>query len=141
MGGQQSTIHKGSSTNKDGSPCHPCFAFQAPFQQHASDPLGSPLPDTPLTKRKQQRGMYDQGGGTTKNGQPSNGQSTPIYSSRYGGLEKEPDSRSSIKTDSSLSNEEYQAKIYEGPVSASLCYVYLCVLHILSIIHELGGGN
>lgn len=109
MGGQQST----TGGTKVGDNCHPCFAFHAPFQQsQPSDPLGSPLPDTPVTKRKQ-RGIHDL---TPPNGQ--NGRSDPVYSSRYGGLEKEPDSSSNSKRMTSNGDEEYEAKIHEGPVSA-----------------------
>ena len=85
MGAQQSSAENGD--------CHPCFAFNAPFKRNvnSNDPLGSPLPDTPMSQRKKRE-----------------------FSSRYGGLEKEVSSVSAGK--SSLHNKSQTADFYEGAV-------------------------
>ena len=86
MGAQQSSgvVDNGDDNDKSNSNnnnCHPCFLIKAPFgnrNKNSNDPLGSPLPDTPLSSRKKQR----------------------EFSSQYGGLEKEV---SSFKSPSSVS--------------------------------------
>jgi hypothetical protein len=85
MGAQQS-----SGGNND---C--CFAFQAPFKRNtnSNDPLGSPLPDTPVSRRKRQE-----------------------FSSRYGGLEKEVSAASQSSFYTSNANTSRTANVFEGAV-------------------------
>ena len=89
MGAQQSSVGKDD--------CHPCFGLQAPFKRKVSsnDPLGSPLPDTPMSLRKKRE-----------------------FSSRYGGLEKEASSAggSSFIRNTSDGNKSRTADVHEGSV-------------------------
>jgi hypothetical protein len=112
MGSQQSTSGKSEA-------CQPCFAFQAPFRQkygnhNNSDPLGSPVPDTPMAQRKQR-----------ENGRRNdNNKENPIFSSRYGGLEKEVDAASRRTNENTTKDtldmmaesQQFRAEIHEGQV-------------------------
>jgi hypothetical protein len=125
MGAQQSSGVKddGDDDNSNNN-CHPCFLFKAPFgnrNNNSNDPLGSPLPDTPLSHRKKQR----------------------EFSSQYGGLEKEVSSfkspslvagnnNNNNNTSSSNSNHqnksESTADVYDGAVCLFLFfYILLCI--------------
>jgi hypothetical protein len=123
MGAQQSSgvIDIGDDNDKsnNNSNCHPCFLIKAPFgnrNKNSNDPLGSPLPDTPLSSRKKQR----------------------EFSSQYGGLEKEVSSFKSPSSasrnnnnnnnnpSSSTSNNQNESKstaeVYDGAVSLILFF-------------------
>jgi hypothetical protein len=75
MGGVQS----GTSHGADNGACGPCFA-KAPFAR-AIDPIGSPMPETPLHSRRKKLAVEDVMLGENRN--------NPIFSSKYSGLEKE----------------------------------------------------
>ena len=85
MGAQQSS---GGSDR-----CHPCFTFRAPFKRYLNDPLGSPLPDTPISKRKKRD-----------------------FSSRYSGLEKEVSTAGQSSYYTSNANNSRTADVHEGSV-------------------------
>lgn len=155
MGSQQSLAAiKGSKAEDDDNdngnqPCQPCFFFQAPFSktsgQHKKeyDPLGSPLPDTPMAvKRKKSHNGNGNGGGG--GGQRK---TNPVYSSQYGGLEKEVsdnnattkniNSRPSMDTLDALDeqeNNQYAAEVYEGKVSVALSYRSCSVLEASFVV-------
>ena len=88
MGAQQS-----SGGNDD---CQPCLGIGAPFRRKSSDPLGSPMPDTPISSRRKRR----------------------EFSSRYGGLEKEVSTatQSSFYSSSNGGNNSQAANVHEGSV-------------------------
>lgn len=87
MGAQQS-----SGGNDD---CQPCLGIGAPFRRKSSDPLGSPMPDTPISSRRKRR----------------------EFSSRYGGLEKEVSTATqSSFYSSSNGNNSQAANVHEGSV-------------------------
>ena len=92
MGAQQS-----SGGNDD---CYPCFAFPSVFRRHANsnDPLGSPLPDTPLSRRKRR-----------------------AFSSRYDGLEKELSSPGQARFYVSNTNSSRHGDVHEGLVRVTIC--------------------
>ena len=87
MGAQQS-----SDNNDD---CRPCFAFPSVFKRNANlnDPLGSPLPDTPVSRRKRRQ-----------------------FSSRYDGLEKEVSASSQTAFYELNPNGSQPADVHEGLV-------------------------
>ena len=82
MGAQQS-----SGGNDD---CQPCLGVGAPFRRKANDPLGSPMPDTPVSSRRKRREL-----------------------SRYGGLEKEVSPASFYGSNAHTSQT---ANVHEGSV-------------------------
>ena len=75
MGGAQSSTGHGA----EDSVCGPCFA-KAPFAR-SIDPIGSPMPETPLHSRRKKFAVEDAMLGENRN--------NPIFSSKYSGLEKE----------------------------------------------------
>ena len=87
MGNQQS-----SGGNDD---CQTCFALPSPFKRNgnSSDPLGSPLPDTPLVRRNKRE-----------------------FSSQYDGLEKELSANSQSSFYISNLYNSRQADVHEGSV-------------------------
>jgi serine/threonine protein kinase len=93
MGGGQSRqpvppplLQQGSNTSDDDNQsldeCKPCFFLGGHRRRDAAlDAIGSPLPDTPLMERRRREDVKK----AVRHG-------IPIFSSRYGGLEKEPSS-------------------------------------------------
>ena len=131
MGSQQSSGVKDDDedVDKSNNNCHPCFLIKAPFgnrNKNSNDPLGSPLPDTPLSNRKKHR----------------------EFSSQYGGLEKEVSSfkspsllsgnnnnnNNNNNTSSSNSNNQNESKstaeVYDGAVRFILYFFYIlfCII-------------
>ena len=88
MGAQQS-----SGSNDDD--CRPCFAFPSVFRRrdNSNDLLGSPLPDTPVSRRKRRE-----------------------FSSRYDGLEKEVSAFSQTAFYALNTNGSQAADVHEGLV-------------------------
>jgi hypothetical protein len=80
MGGGQSTKIREESEASDKGACLPCLPFQAPFAR-SSDPIGSPMPETPLHTRRKQHLVEDAILEKNRHNQ--------VFSSKYGGLEKE----------------------------------------------------
>eukprot|EP00529_Nitzschia_sp_RCC80_P022447 CAMPEP_0113485668 /NCGR_PEP_ID=MMETSP0014_2-20120614/24601_1 /TAXON_ID=2857 /ORGANISM="Nitzschia sp." /LENGTH=491 /DNA_ID=CAMNT_0000379319 /DNA_START=273 /DNA_END=1748 /DNA_ORIENTATION=- /assembly_acc=CAM_ASM_000159 len=90
MGSQQS--RDVGDDDDDDRPCQPCFFFNSPVARrnrgssgnkkgsNNKDPLGSPLPDTPAAVKKRKQAAANA---------ISNQKDNPIFSSKYGGLEKE----------------------------------------------------
>ena len=95
MGAQQS-----ADADED---CRPCFGIETPFKRNAklNDPLGSPLPDIPASRRKQRE-----------------------FSSRYDGLEKETSSASNMNSlygnVAQTNNSSRTAGVFEGSVRERL---------------------
>lgn len=99
MGSQQSRNTNGADIDHDddggGNPCRPCFFFNSPVAgskngkktKTSYDPLGSPVPDTPVTARQRKQAR--------QNGIAQGQSKDPVFSSRYGGLEKEVSTASS----------------------------------------------
>jgi len=106
MGAQQSSVGKDD--------CHPCFGLQAPFKRKVSsnDPLGSPLPDTPMSLRKKRE-----------------------FSSRYGGLEKEASSAggSSFIRNTSDGNKSRTADVHEGSDAEAALYEKYQLMEVLGV--------
>lgn len=102
MGGKQS-----QPVASGGGDCKPCFLFSP--GRAALDPIGSPVPDTPLLVRQRRQGVKD-AIGREKN---------PLYSSRYEGLEEEPSASYTVRSDASAGflkppEVEVEATVYEG---------------------------
>ena len=93
-----------SDKSKDGEDCEPCFLFRKPFKG-SEDPIGSPLPDTPVNQRRKK--AIDQVRGINR-------RDDTIFSSKYVGLEKE------VVNPSQRSLEEpagvHHAEVHEGKV-------------------------
>jgi len=102
MGAQQ------SSGGSDG--CHPCFAFRAPFKRYLNDPLGSPLPDTPISKRKKRD-----------------------FSSRYSGLEKEVSTAGQSSYYTSNANNSRAADVHEGSDAEAALYEKYQLMEVLGV--------
>lgn len=98
MGGAQSSLGNGAEHGV----CGPCFA-KAPFARSA-DPIGSPMPETPVHARRKKFAVEDAMRGQDRN--------NPVYSSKYSGLEKEVEPKK--KESGNL------AQIHEGKVSDRL---------------------
>jgi hypothetical protein len=101
MGGQQSSLIRNDSDVQD---CQPCFFVKAPFR--SNDPIGSPLPDTPIAARHRKQAVKNE----LKN---------TVYSSRYVGLEKEVVPNGSADS----LNGRHQAEVHEGKVSREEIFV------------------
>ena len=118
MGSQQSRdggVHNGGHDDGDGhsddrmtNPCQPClFFFNSPFardrgdggtaraRKGRNDHLGSPLPDTPVAVRQQRKQAAAKVAGGSRNNGIGSQRDNPVFSSKYGGLEKEVSSSSS----------------------------------------------
>ena len=109
MGGKQSAlIHTTSDVSGDDNDCN-CFFFKLPFK--SNDPIGSPMPETPLHQRAKRSAIK-----TALN----KVRESPVFSSKYGGLEKEVDYCS--KALSSIEDQEngHRAEVHEGKVSIIL---------------------
>jgi len=100
MGAQHSSDEKGD--------CQ-CFALKSPFKRNINshDPLGSPLPDTPISQRKKRE-----------------------FSSRYGGLEKEV---SSVKNSISGENKSRIANVHEGLDAEAALYEKYQLMEVLGV--------
>lgn len=98
MGGTQSS----SGHDIDDEQCTPCFT-KAPFARSARsvDPMGSPMPSTPIDARRKKFAVEDAMLGQNVN--------HPVFSSRYSGLEKE--------VEPTKKENGCGAQIYEGKVS------------------------
>lgn len=86
--------------------CHACFPFQAPFAKssnHNHDPIGSPMPETPIHARRKQHAIE---GAILEETTGSKGK--PVFSSKYSGLEKE--------VETSEHGNSNMAQIHEGKV-------------------------
>ena len=89
-----------ASSNQD---CVPCFLFRSPFR--SNDPIGSPMPETPVQQRKRHQAIKKALTGDQRN--------APAFSSKYMGLEKEVDvSKSNIEDQ----DNECRAEVHEGKV-------------------------
>lgn len=103
MGSQQSRPEN-QEEDGGGETCQPCFLFDG-FSKGLrsvagkSDPIGTPLPDTPVYQRRRREQL-----------QEALRKDNAQFSSKYAGLEKEP----SEKLNGSIT-EESCAQIYEGP--------------------------
>ena len=80
MGGEQSSLIRSESDASEDGACQPCFLFKAPFSR-SNDAIGSPMPETPLDQRRQQKAV--------KNALRKANRNNPVFSSKYLGLEKE----------------------------------------------------
>ncbi len=100
MGGRQSTLIREESGASQNENCQPCFPFQAPFAKANHDPIGSPMPETPLHARRKQQAIE---GAILEE---TRGQT--VFSSKYSGLEKE--------VEASEHQNGNLAQIHEGKV-------------------------
>jgi tRNA A-37 threonylcarbamoyl transferase component Bud32 len=119
MGGQQSRQTNGNGAQNGGrkeeqADCVPCF-FLGYFSKHlpgsrASDPIGTPLPETPLFQRKRRQQAVKAAMQKDED---------PVFSSKYCGLEKEKvmqnGSRSPFKEEEEVGMEPEGAEVHEGP--------------------------
>jgi len=101
MGSRQS--QPVSEEDDGGEACQPCFffdGFSKGLRQVAgkSDPIGTPLPDTPVYQRRRREKL-----------QEALRKDNPLYSSKYAGLEKEPSEHLNGIA------EEQDAQVHEGP--------------------------
>mmetsp|Transcript_26768 Transcript_26768/g.65101 ORF Transcript_26768/g.65101 Transcript_26768/m.65101 type:complete len:441 (-) Transcript_26768:298-1620(-) len=99
MGGGQSNTSHTDGADDDGAVCKPCFLFNSPIGR-SSDPMGTPMPETPIVHRRKRDAAIDKLREERK--------SDPVYSSQYFGIEKEVDPKSS------RSNGDKRAKVHEG---------------------------
>lgn len=117
MGGTQSS----SRHDAEDEPCGPCFT-KAPFARPTTrsiDTIGSPMPSTPIDARRKKFAVEDAMLGQTVN--------NPIFSSRYGGLEKE--------VEPTKKENGNGAQIYQGKVSHpsyEYCKRKLCIASLLT---------
>lgn len=105
MGGGQS---RENWEDDDDGVCKPCFLFRAPMpaSRTISDPMGSPLPETPMVDRRKREAAI------TNIQEDTN--PDPVYSSQYFGIEKEVDANASQDNPSS------RAVVHEGKVSLTI---------------------
>lgn len=119
-GGQSSLIRDGSDASNHGN-CLPCLPFKPNFPQANNDPIGSPLPDTPVHAKRKQHAVQDAL-------REENLLKTQVFSSKYGGLEKEVED---------LDQENGNvAVIHEGKVRISPTGERRISLHRKSYIHR-----
>jgi len=124
MGSQQSKVQSagnGSGSNGDGgedsaaassdADCRPCFFldhFSKALRKATSrgaDPMGTPLPDTPLYQRKKREQV-----------QKAMRNKDPVFSSKYGGLEKESaDMFIPPQSQQRLQPHQEESIVHEGP--------------------------
>ena len=119
MGSQQSR-DIGDDDDDDDRQCQPCFFFNSPVARRNGasgkkkgsnnrDPLGSPLPDTPVAVKKRKQ--------AAANAISNNQKDNPIFSSKYGGLEKEVST--STTASSSNANNNSNANRKNGGTAAN----------------------
>ena len=111
-----------TQSSSDSDDCQPCFFFKAPLakkrsgERTAQDLMGSPLPPTPVHRRKQFQDAMDR-----------DNQQNGVYSSKYFGLEKEVSgggrgvdgsrSLAAVSTGGQAAPQHPpQAEVHEGPV-------------------------
>ena len=111
MGGKQSNLNSNDrfdpnridEEEEDDGVCKPCFFLNIGGGNHRrsssaySDPMGSPLPDTPTAVRHRKQAVRNALKNERKN---------PIFSSRYEGLEKEVSTSLDGSNQSNLVNGE-----------------------------------
>lgn len=85
-------------SNLNSEDCKPCFFLPSPLRSR--DPMGSPIPDTPLFHRRK-RDEY------MRNALREERRHNPIFSSKYTGLEKEVEQQES-------KHNEIRAEVYQG---------------------------
>jgi hypothetical protein len=123
MGPKQSVLTEDESTieGEEEAPCN-CFflgGVKPMARSRASDPMGTPLPVTPMhTRRKRERILEE-------------ARNNPVMMSQYGGLEKETEAYyktdliSPVKNGGGAPNGGAKKKdepgIYDGPVSRRNC--------------------
>ena len=111
MGVGQSSLNRADDSSET-EVCSSCFFLTSPLR--SKDPIGSPMPDTPLHLRRKRNEYLLQ-----------DRRDNPIFSSKYLGLEKE------VEPIVELSKEnEYKADVYEGKVSR---YILLPLLPLCII--------
>lgn len=119
MGGAQSSVGNGAEHGV----CGPCFA-KAPFARSA-DPIGSPMPETPVHARRKKFAVEDAMRGQDRN--------NPVYSSKYSGLEKEVEPK---KKESGNLAQIHEGKVSDGGmVGETPCRI------LLTIGHSVGCGD
>ena len=117
MGGKQSNLTRSDSDSSSVAECEPCFFFKAPFK--SNDPIGSPMPETPIHHREQRKQAIK----TALRGD----RGAAVYSSKYIGLEKEIDYRSSS---GEVHEDEHRAEVHEGKVSINGTNLYCKMLFL-----------
>lgn len=109
-GGQSNQRHYDDWDDDDDGVCKPCFLFKPPMSRR-SDPMGTPLPETPIQDRRKRDAAMNRWN--------NEGNTEGVFSSQYFGIEKEVDPMSSAP-----SNGNNQAQVHEGNVRAA--YLYQC---------------
>jgi serine/threonine protein kinase len=143
MGGQQSRQTNGNGSSQNGArkdehaECVPCF-FLGYFSKHlpgsrASDPIGTPLPETPLFQRKRRQQAVKAAMQKDED---------PVFSSKYCGLEKEtstmfpPPSNSRGQNRSSFDEmraEPAGAQVHEGPNCENEMHAKYQLMEVLGV--------
>lgn len=110
MGSKQSVLERDDSMmEEEEQPCNCFFLGKPNVRSSSSDPMGTPLPGTPMHQRRKRELILEE---ARKN---------PVMMSTYGGLEKETeafykkDPTSSTNRGNGKSNEP---QVYEGQVRA-----------------------
>jgi serine/threonine protein kinase len=99
MGATQSRPTVTTNSKDENRPCQACFWFgQGLSSVRRTDPIGTPLPDTPVYQRKKREKMAKAMRDPT------------IFSSRYAGLEKEV-----VEEEDVTEHARNGAQFYEGP--------------------------
>ena len=129
MGGQQSkenavvgTAGENESADETGTiPCGFCLdGFVRKASRDNTDPIGTPMPETPIFRRKQRQQVQQalRSTATSKNGKPPIGRFLPP------GFEKEP---------SGLLSDSGSAGVYEGPESEALLHAKYELLEAVGV--------
>jgi serine/threonine protein kinase len=128
MGGHHSRL-EGSPPppDEDGQgPCRPCF-FMDRFAKNMRkdrvrvlDPMGTPLPETPLFQRKRRQEVHQ-----------ALKKDDPVYSSKYGGLDKEVSSYLAPALNGFTVREE--AHVHEGLNAEAELHAKYQLLEVLGI--------
>lgn len=123
MGSKQSKLNREDSDASSVAECEPCFLFRSPFRSN-NDPLGTPIPETPLHRRKQRKiAVRDALRGGDRN--------APIYSSKYIGLEKEVESRS--KSSLGSQENEYGVQVHKGKDAEAELHAKYQLMEVLGV--------
>jgi hypothetical protein len=126
------TVPEEEDSDDDCLNCSFLGGFCPPQKKKTYDPMGTPVPDTPVVSRKQRK-MFenaiddDNGSNNNTNNGVSPSSRTGLFSSRYFGLEKEEDSSSILDTEEEEEphDENAPAQIHEGPVSHFLVFIFM----------------
>jgi serine/threonine protein kinase len=125
MGLQQSRQTNGKNEKAD---CVPCFflgSLSNGLPGRTKDPMGSPLPDTPLFQRKRRQQAVTEAMRRDED---------PVFSSKYFGLEKETDKMfASNNNGSSFVEEEVGAQVHEGPNSENEMHAKYQMMEVLGV--------